>query len=344
MSTQTRRPVRLLLAGLQAVHPAQLARLVELALRAGRLVHPATLIALLALAGCLPHAGGPATPSRPNSSPEGRPLATASWQPLAVDKLISAAAAPTPGAGEPAPGAIRVYSDGMIGLYVPAGEFIMGTAADVPVEWPDERPQHEVYLNGFWIDRTEVTNAQYAGCVQAKICPPPAYARSYRRSQYFGVPAYDDFPVIYVSWPASQQYCQWAGRRLPTEAEWEKAARGTDGRLHAWGNELPDATRGNAGNDLGDTTAVGSYPAGASPYGALDMAGNVWEWVADLYNGEYYQNSPLRNPLGPGYGNSRLVRGGSWWVAQRTTTSAERSGYGYRATEDRVGFRCAVAP
>lgn len=304
----------------------------------------AAALLLLAAAGAGCSAAAPQPPAVPTVAVA--LLASPGWQPIplpvsetqpdaqAVDATSTAAGA--------LPQATRVYTDGMTGIFIPAGEFTMGLADNIPVSWPDERPQHKVYLDAYWIDRTEVTNAMYARCVQARNCRPPDSTRSFTRAGYFDDPAYADYPVIFVSWQAARQYCQWAGRRLPSEAQWEKAARGVDARLHPWGNEPPDASRGSAGNELGDTAAVGSYPAGASAYGVLDTAGNVWEWVADLYGSDYYKNSPRRNPQGPDWGNSRLVRGGSWSVTQRTTTTAERAGYGYRATEDRIGIRCAL--
>jgi eukaryotic-like serine/threonine-protein kinase len=291
-----------------------------------------------------------ASSSRSLPGPADKPASTGSEKPVNATQTTAKPAAPTATAtqrgapaGTPPPlGAARVYTDGMTGLFVPAGDFLMGAREDDPdIFWPDERPQHKVYLDAFWIDKTEVTNAMYAHCVQAGACAPPARTSSYKRDSYFGVSQFDNYPVIYItSVAAAQRYCQWAGRRLPTEAEWEKAARGTTGQKYSWGSKPPDATRGNF-NDMGDTTWVGSYGAGASPYGALDMAGNVWEWVSDLYEAGYYSHSPEQNPTGPTLGNSHLVRGGLWSVTQRSALSSERTGYGYRATEDRTGIRCA---
>jgi len=202
--------------------------------------------------------------------------------------------------------------DGMVMVYVPEGEFEMGTSdeqRDRLIEeniWDsryndNEQPVHTVYLDAFWIDQTEVTNGQYALCVADGACQEPHSSASKTRISYYGNPEFKDYPVTYVDWYMAEAYCAWAGRRLPSEAEWEKTARGTDERLYPWGDEI-DSTLANYGGysrENSDTTAVGSYPNGASPYGALDMAGNVWEWVADVYDFTYYSNSPTENPLGP---------------------------------------------
>ena len=235
-------------------------------------------------------------------------------------------------------------TDGMVLVYVPAGEFRMGSAGSDSLARDNEKPQHTVYLDAFWMDRTEVTNAMYALCVKAGACQPPASVKSSTRSSYYGDSSYDNFPVIYVSWSEAAVYCTWAGRRLPTEAEWEKAARGTDGRLYPWGNASPDANRLNFNMYVGDTTAVGSYPSGASPYGALDMAGNVWEWVADRYSSTFYSGSPASNPSGPASGAHRVLRGGSWGYANRFVRAAVR-GWDYPADRfNDFGFRCAHSP
>jgi formylglycine-generating enzyme required for sulfatase activity len=181
---------------------------------------------------------------------------------------------------------------------IPTGTFLMGISRNQP---DDEGPEHEVYLEAYRIDRYEVTNAGYRRCVAAGACSEPADLR------YYDDPRYATHPVVFVTWYNARDYCRWRGRRLPTEAEWEKAARGDDGRSYPWGNErLGD--RLNAGNGLGGTTPVGSFPSGASPYGVLDMAGNVWEWVGDWY--EAYPGSTFRSDLlGQKY---KVVRGGSW--------------------------------
>jgi formylglycine-generating enzyme required for sulfatase activity len=200
--------------------------------------------------------------------------------------------------------------DGMTMLFVPAGKFKMGSDTGES----DEKPAHTVYLDSFWIDRTEMTNAMYAKCVQTGNCTPPSSSKSYTHDSYYGNSQYADYPVIYVSWNDANAYCEWRGdgTRLPTEAEWEKAARGTDVRTYPWGNDSPNSDLLNYNQNVGDTTQVGNYPSGASFYGALDMAGNVWEWVADWYSETFYASSPSSNPLGPVSGQYRVLRGGSW--------------------------------
>jgi eukaryotic-like serine/threonine-protein kinase len=227
--------------------------------------------------------------------------------------------------------------DGMTLLYIPAGEFIMGnTAGD-----SSEIPEHSVYLDAFWIDQTEVTNAMYAKCVTAGACQAPASTRSYTRDRYYGNPEFDEYPVVYIAWNDARQYCEWAGRDLPTEAQWEKAARGTDGNIYPWGNAAPDKTRLNYTQEVGDTTQVESYPTGASPYGALDMAGNMWEWVADWYGS--YSSVPSSNPTGPTSGTIHMIRGGSWGSAAFSVRTSARGGSPGNGNFY-IGFRCARGP
>lgn len=230
-----------------------------------------------------------------------------------------------------------IQVDHMEQVYVGAGPFLMGSTNDDPHAKPDEFPQHHVELDSFWIDMTEVTNAQYAVCVEQEACVAPLHSR------HFGRPELADHPVIGVTWYEAQDYCEWAGRRLPTEAEWEKAARGVDGRIFPWGNDPPTPER--AAFDLKDgTRPVGSYPEGASPYGALDMAGNAWEWVADTYDPDYYSVSPEVNPTGPPVSvNNRGVRGGAWNTAPFTVRAANRF-WSFPRRDYFDGFRCASSP
>lgn len=184
--------------------------------------------------------------------------------------------------------------DGMV--YIPAGNFQFGCDPEHNGEFPcyyEQIPLQTVYTDAFYIDITEVTNAQYAACVAAGRCNPPRSISSSTRPIYFGNPLFDDYPVIQVHWLDAQDYCSWAGKRLVDEAEWVKAARGSqDSRAYPWGDQHPDCSLANSYNNAteelctGDTTRVGSYPAGISPYGVLDMAGNVAEWVYGIDRGD----------------------------------------------------------
>ena len=234
--------------------------------------------------------------------------------------------------------------DQMVMVYVPQGEFSMGSNDGLP----DEQPVHTVYLDAYWIDQTEVTNGMYALCVQAGACQPPGDSSSSTHASYYGDPQYAEYPVIYVSWNDAQIYCSWAEARLPTEAEWEKAARGESGSTYPWGNTFPDCSQANFwissdGACVGDTSAAGSFPAGASPYGALDMAGNVLEWVADWFGATYYASSPLSNPTGPASGDQRVLRGGACFTDETVMRSTHRMDFNPGKQYNYVGFRCALA-
>ncbi len=244
----------------------------------------------------------------------------------------------------------------MTQLFVPAGLVKMG-GMDILME-NDELPAHDVTLDAFWIDQVEVTNGMYGLCVEAGICRPPVKFNSDNRADYFGNPEFKDYPVVYVAWYDANAYCQWAGRRLPTEAEWERTARSDDMRNYPWGNEPPNSENSNSNNIVGDTTRVGSYAIGASPFGALDMGGNVWEWVSDYYRPKYYAVSPSVNPTGPdngGLNHLRVIRGGSF---QDNLFDLRTSNRGYEVGPDlsklpnddsyygrssvKIGFRCAA--
>jgi formylglycine-generating enzyme required for sulfatase activity len=232
-------------------------------------------------------------------------------------------------------------ADGMVMVYVPGGEFLMGSNQGRP----DERPVHTVMLNAFWVDCTEVTNAQYRRCSTAGGCSGSRYGDN---ADFNG----DRQPVVGVAWADAAAYCQWAGARLPTEAEWEYAARGPKGRVYPWGNTF-DGTRLNycdvncpygwADKKVNDryvrAAPVGSYPGGASWCGAWDIAGNVWEWVADWYAD--YNAGWQANPTGPAAGEGRVQRGGSWGNDPNGVRSTARVWIGPNEGYDNVGFRCA---
>jgi sulfatase modifying factor 1 len=300
-------------------------------------------------------------------------------------------ASPLTGAATPIDTRIR-SADGMVMVLVPVSDFEMGS--DAIWRWseslrygtlklhpsPDLRPQHTVYLDAFWMDQTEVTVGMFRTFVEATgyvtTAEREGYGHPYKpgpREQEWpsvagadwqhprgpGSEAQGDHPVVQVSWDDAAAYCAWVGGGLPTEAQWEKACRGTDARVYPWGNEFDErclnfcdaqcqVTRWT--NDpifddgYGYTSPVGSYPEGASPYGALDMAGNVWEWTADWYGEQYYADSPYENPQGPDTGSKRVQHGGAWYDAGRAGWLActARHATPARNRADDLGFRCAL--
>jgi formylglycine-generating enzyme required for sulfatase activity len=263
---------------------------------------------------------------------------------------------PTEAIISPTPSNPLIGKDEMRLLEIPAGQFLVGSKGNEP----DESPFHTVYIKAFLIDQTEVTNAMYALCVESRRCDPPKANTSSQRNEsndtfYYGNPAFDSYPVIYVTWNDAKAYCSWAGRRLPTEAEWEKAASWDDAqqvkRLYPWGKKIDCSYANYRGKNNGydlcvedkDTTPVGSYPNGASFYGVLDMAGNVWEWVADRYSESYYLSSPSSNPQGPASGQNHVLRGGSFLTGRAIgIRSSDRDLQSPDYNSHNLGFRCAM--
>jgi serine/threonine-protein kinase len=253
-------------------------------------------------------------------------------------------------------------------VFVPAGEFTMGRDADDAVAecqkfssdcdrgyFANEDPPHSVQVDAFWIDQTEVTNKMYALCVEAGVCQEPTSTGSDTHSRYYGNAEFDNYPVIYVDWSMAKTYCEWAGRRLPTEAEWEKAARGENASVYPWGDTF-DGSLVNFGdtncpfcdgnksfNDgFADVAPVGSYPSGMSVYGALDMAGNVLEWVSSLYKPYPYDATDGRENLTSLDG--RVLRGGAWSSTDVFVRSAFRVWRDPTYSIYGIGFRCARSP
>jgi formylglycine-generating enzyme required for sulfatase activity len=219
--------------------------------------------------------------------------------------------------------------DGVRMVAVPAGEFTMGEKDGT------DNPEHQVTLDGYWIDKNLVTVAQYQKFCEdsgRKMPDPPTWGWK------------ADHPIVNVSWDDARAYADWAGASLPTEAQWEKAARGTDGRKYPWGDEWDTGKLwSSADGKKSGTAPVGSFPEGASPYGALDMAGNVWEWCADFYGKDYYKNSPALNPKGPRYSEERVLRGDSWADSNEDNFRCAYRVRGDPAVRaDNLGFRCAV--
>lgn len=223
-------------------------------------------------------------------------------------------------------------------IIIPKGKFTMGNGNDDE----NEQPVHVVDLSAFYIDKYEVTNFSYKTCVASGSCESPVNSSSNTHSDYYDNPLYDNYPVIYVDWNMAKTFCEWRGARLPTEAEWEKSARGTDGRIYPWAGDISCASA-NYKECGKDAVSVGSYENGISPYGAYDMAGNVWEWVADLYQRDYYAmiGDGYLDPMGPTIGNTRVLRGGSWYNSAKSIRVTIRNESEPSKTYNYVGFRCA---
>ncbi|MGE5376116.1 MAG: formylglycine-generating enzyme family protein [Bacteroidota bacterium] len=311
-----------------------------------------TILLTIILAACTaaptPVVESTATPLPPTATAFVLPSAT-------VELRLPPATAPAVTELVPTPTASNLRTspiDGMPQVYIPAGTFRMG-GMDARSA-PDERPAHYVTLDAYWMDQLEVTNAMYILCLQSGSCTPPQSLKSAHRLEYFNNPEFKDYPVIYVTWAQARTYCEWAGGHLPTEAQWERAARGDDWRTFPWGEDKADDLRANFNMLVGDTSRVGTYPLGASPFGILDMAGNVAEWTNDYYSGTYYNSqADAVNPTGPASSASlkRVVRGGSLGDAEINIRVAKRSAVAGSNVDivpvtpgdfsPRIGFRCA---
>lgn len=322
-----------------------------------------SLLAAAVLQACA-SPGPTGVPARPTATPTSLPSAIPTSAPGATATPSPARPTEIPPRLQPATPSIdspdwQSPIDGMILLPIPAGSFWMGTLPSFEFAEPDERPQRRVSLSGFWIDKTEITREMYHRCADEGACPITPIEIS-------GEGLSPLMPQTHVTWEEAAAYCRWAGRELPTEAQWERASRGSDGRRFPWGWIGAAETRAGVRLNFCDASCpfqhgdrsvddgsarlaeVGSYPAGASPSGALDMAGNVWEWVRDWYDASYYANAQASDPTGPATGRFKVVRGSSW--AESTfagqvlsARSANRSWQLPEARGPDLGFRCAVA-
>lgn len=255
-------------------------------------------------------------------------------------------------------------------MFVDGGIFTMG--ATPGIQGPEEEPAHEVYLDAFWMDRYVATNEQYRACVLATACDPPARTSGYVKdltfvADYFENPLYDDYPVVFLEYENAEDYCAWRGMRLPSEAEWEKAARGVAGDplSYPWGSDELSCDVANFNNDgvfcVGGTVPVGTFGNNISPYGVVEMSGNVWQWTGDWFHPEYYKNSPCKNPKGPDSGFHKVLRGGAWYYPKYGLGLTYRNhwdagefdfhgddfgdyrGFGVRCVRDAVGVPCNPA-
>jgi serine/threonine protein kinase len=251
--------------------------------------------------------------------------------PTATPTATEAAAPTATPTSPPPPTAVAPQNT----ILIPPGTFLMGSAAGMP----NEAPEHTVSISAFFIDKFEVSNADYRQCVAAGGCTPAATVDAFTYAGYRDDPAFNDYPVISVTWNQAQAYCRWAGKRLPTEAEWEYAARGSDNFIWSWGNNFDPAL---SAASAPDTQPVNSYPGGVSPFGLFNMTGNVNEWVQDVYDAGFYAVSPAENPVNAGSGENRVYRGGSFDNTDGSfyTTSRRYDKPATYADVD-VGFRCA---
>lgn len=302
------------------------------------------------------------TPALPTSTfaPTATTIPTATETPT-----VAVTATPEPTAAPTELPATLIGPDGITMHLVPAGDFLMGSNATQvqdavnlcrlnpdgeacrESDYVSELPHRTIYLSAFYMDETEVTNRQYRICVAAGGCNNPLDGNGrYSADNYYNLPEFANYPVVWVSWFDARDYCTWAGKRLPTEAEWEKAARGTDGRIFPWGNTFDSSlanTQERGGEDL---QPVGQYPTGASPYGILDLAGSVWEYIGDWFDPAYYTYGPTADPIGPDSSptGERAIRSGSYANFQHYARAANRGSVEPGSATQFRGIRCVITP
>jgi len=331
--------------------------------RIRRRMEPRTMLALIAGAVVLlALAGFLLLANLPRENEVEGPGATATLQSAVIAALTQLAPTPSatpeptiPPTPEPEP---FITSTGSRMIYIPGGTFQIGNDAS---EENDEKPARVVQIDAYYIDETEVTNAAYAQCVAAEACPRPDRAGATYHPVYYGDPAYDDYPVINVSWYDAAAFCEWRGARLPSEAEWEFAASfdPVEGvkYLYPWGDSFDgrrlnfcdvNCSRQGDGAEwddgFNDTAPVGSYPDGRSPSGVYDLLGNVMEWVGDWYAFRAYQEIADVNPRGPVDGEFKSLRGGSWLSPPDELSVSARGNFEPTVSQANLGFRCAMPP
>ena len=303
------------------------------------------LLALVTVVACQT-AASPATTDRPGPGPTTRTTPTIQ----ATDTPATPAMGTPPGGLPPCTGVGQLWTapvDGATLVCVPAGDYWLGAADSDAAAPAVEKPRHHVVLHAYWIDRTEVTNDAFEACVQAGWCTPRPAERgmtgvaSKTHLDYYHDPAFATYPVLINRWHDADAYCRCMGRRLPTEAEFEAAARGSDERPYPWGETL-DCVHASYDGCTSDTTDVQVPAAGASPFGALNLSGNVWEWVADWYSGDAYASALEVDPAGPPTGDDHVLRGGGWSSLRADLRATSRaSGAPLHYFDGQVGFRCA---
>ncbi len=282
------------------------------------------LVLVMVVAACTPASTPTPTALPPTSAPS----------PTAASPTATATAVLPPVAlAGPGQGTTMTWLDGSTLVYIPAGAFTMGLGSgDAPIK--------TFTLDGYWITQTKITNRMYAQCVTAGRCAAPAQEVG---TPVYTNPDYGDYPVVGVTWDMASNYCQWVQGQLPSEAQWEKAARGSGGNVYPWGSNKPTCDLANLGGCLGHASAVDGYPNGKSAFGVLDMVGNTFEWVNDYYDAGYYDTAPSTNPTGPTAGDMRVTRGSSFETDPAQAQAAIRHPAAHDITSRDLGFRCVVS-